>query len=94
MGFIKKLLMKFAAKKAGESLGLVEGTPMGNNKPWYKSKAVWNGILVVVFGMYDLVGANLAPTFEWTLPQIPAWVFTFLGAMGIYTRVVAEKKIG
>jgi hypothetical protein len=94
MGFIKKLLLRLAAGSAVKSLGLVEGTPMENKKPWYVSKTVWSGILTVLIGAYDLIGANLAPTFGWTLPQVPAWIFTVLGALGIYGRVSAEKKIG
>ena len=94
MGFIKKFFMKIAVKSAAKSMGLVEGTPMENNKPWYKSKTVWSGMLAVLFGLYDLVGVNLAPTMGWTLPQIPAWIFTILGVTGIYSRVTADKKIG
>lgn len=84
-----KLAGKFLAKK----LDLKEGT-VEDSKKWYQSKAVLAGLATALFGTYELVKTNVAPNFGWTLPDIPSWVFTLLGAMGIWGRVTAEKKIG
>jgi hypothetical protein len=90
---LKNFILKFAGRKAARELDLKEG-PVENKKKWYQSKSILNGILIALFGSYELARANVAPHFGWTLPEVPGWVYTFLGAMGIYSRVVAEKKIG
>lgn len=56
-------------------------------KPWYVSKGVWTGIVTGVLGVY----ATLALQFHW--PAVPDWIFTILGAMGIYSRVNATTTI-
>ena len=66
---------------------------MSDSKKWYLSKTIWCSIITVLFGMYDLVGVNVAPIFDFTLPLIPAWVFTILGVLVGYSRVVAKKVI-
>ena len=90
---VKDWLVVQVAKIAGKNLKLEEG-PMSNSKAWYKSKGVLTGITVVVFGVYDIVRANLAPQVGWNLPEVPPIVFTILGALGIYARSVATKTVG
>lgn len=90
---VKDWLVVQIAKVAGRNLKLEEG-PMTDSKAWYKSKGVINGILIVAFGVYDLLRANLAPQVGWNLPEIPPIVFTILGALGIYARATATKVIG
>ena len=89
MKFFWDMMGKIASKK----LGLKDGS-MEDKKKWYQSKNVWTGVCVVLFGAYEAVEKNLAPQFGWTLPQVPPIVYTILGAMGIYTRVSADKNIG
>jgi len=89
---VQEWLLKLAAKKAAKKLKLEDG-PMTDGKKWWKSKTVISGILVVLFGAYDLARANLAPTVGWTLPEIPGLVFTILGVLGVYGRVSADKII-
>lgn len=62
---------------------------MDDTKPWYKSKTVWAGVVAVLIGLYNSIGANLH-----TLPVIPDWVFALLGAVGVYGRATADTKIG
>jgi hypothetical protein len=90
---IKELLAKIIGKKISEKLDLTEGTPMENGKPWYKSKSVLTGIVTVIVGTYEAVAISLAPQMGWSLPAIPPLIFTLLGALGIYTRVVANTTI-
>lgn len=92
MNWIKNLLAKFAGKSVAKKLDLKEGNMSEgvNAKPWYKSKSVWNGIVVVLVGLYEGVKMNINPA----LPEIPGWLLTFLGAAGIYSRVVATQAIG
>lgn len=93
MGKIKEWIIKLVAANAAKKLKLVEGTPMENKKSWYQSKNVWNGIITVIVGAYEMVAVSLAPQFGWTIPPIPPIIFTILGALGIYTRVTATKQI-
>lgn len=90
--WIPDFVLKLIGREVAKKLDLKEGNM--ETKKWYKSKTVISAIVTVLIGAYDLVGANLAPQFGWTLPQIPAWIFTILGAIGIYGRVTAETKIG
>ena len=90
--WLKNLIVKKAAKEVSEKLDLKEG-PMEEGKPWYKSKGVITGITAVLLGTYEMVRLNLAPQFGWHVPEIPPVIFTFLGAVGVYSRVTADKVI-
>lgn len=87
--WVLRLVAKFASKK----LGLTEGN-VEDKKKWYQSKSILNAIVVFLVGVYALAQTTLAPQFGWALPNIPEWIFTILGAIGIYSRVVADKSIG
>jgi len=63
-------------------------------KKWYESKTIWSGIIAILIAVYNTVRPLLAQYFGVYLPEIPDWVYTILGALGIYGRVVADKKIG
>ena len=91
-GWIKNLIVKKAANEVSKKLDLKDG-PMEEGKKWYQSKGVITGITAVVLGVYEMVRLNLAPQFGWHVPEIPPVVFTFLGALGIYSRVTADKII-
>lgn len=58
-------------------------------KPWYQSKAIWAGILAVVFAAYNAFRANLGPA----LPPVPEFVYGLLGAFGIYGRASATTVV-
>lgn len=90
---IRELIAKLAAKYLGKKIGLQEGTAM-DSKKWYQSKGVWTGIVTVIVGAYETTKVALAPQFGWTLPDIPPLAYTILGALGIYSRAVANTKIG
>ena len=89
---IPGFILRMAGRWIATELKLKEGKDM-DKKKWYQSKTVWSGILAVLVGTYNLVATNVAPTLDFTLPAIPDWIFTILGAMGIYGRVSADKKI-
>jgi len=66
-----------------------------DSKPWYKSKAVIAGVIIVFVNLWDnalvpMVGQYL----HVTLPFIPVWVYSMLAALGIYGRVKADSRIG
>jgi hypothetical protein len=90
---LKNLILKIIGKKFANSLELVEGRPMENGKPWYKSKGVLTGIVTVIIGTYEGVRLSLAPQMGWSLPDIPPFAYTILGALGIYSRVVASATV-
>ena len=85
MSFIHKWLLNIIAKKIGKEVG---DKMEDNSKQWYKSKNVWNSIVVGVIGVYEVMD----PAQGW--PAIPAWILTLLAASGIYTRITATKTIG
>ena len=93
MGFIKNTFAKLVGKMIGRRLGLKEDSEMNGSKKWWKSKNVWTGIITVLIGAYASVDASLAPQLGFDLPTIPEWLFVLLGAIGIYTRNIATKKI-
>lgn len=80
--FIAALIGKFLARKMK-----LKETPMDDKKKWYQSKGVWAGVVTVLVGTY----ASAATQFG--LPAIPDWIFTLLGAAGLYSRVVAKTEI-
>lgn len=80
-------LLKLLGRRIAAKLNLQEGT-LDNTKPWYQSKTIWAGVIAALVGVYNSVAAVKA------LPAIPDWVFSLLGAIGIYSRVTADTKIG
>lgn len=90
--WIKNLFVKKAANEISKKLDLKEG-PMEDGKKWYQSKGVITGITAVLLGTYEMIRVNLAPQLGWHVPEIPPILFTFLGALGIYSRVTADKII-
>lgn len=76
-------------KKLSKVLNLKEGNMAEEEKkPWYKSKGVLTGVVTVLIAAYN------AAVGQFSIPAIPEWVYVLLGALGIYSRVVADKKIG
>ena len=64
-------------------------------KPWFKSKAVWAGIITVCVTVWDnaLVPA-CAEHLNIIIPHIPTWIYGLLGTLGVYGRVKADSPIG
>jgi hypothetical protein len=58
-------------------------------KPWYLSKGVWTGIGGVLVSLYLAVKLFLVPT----LPDIPEFVLTLLGSLGITFLRTAKTTI-
>ena len=86
-------LLKLIGKKVSDKIGLQEGT-MEDTKKWWTSKGVWTGVVTFLLGAYSLVSVTVMPALgKPPLPPIPDWVLTLLGAMGVYSRVIAEKTI-
>lgn len=83
---VPDFILRFVGRQVASKLDLKEGY-MEDTKKWYQSKNIWTGIVTALVGVY----LSLAPQFHW--PAIPEWIFTILGAVGIYTRVTAETKI-
>jgi len=89
---IKTIVAGFFGRWLSKKANLQEGG-MNETKKWYQSKGVWTGIVATIVGLYGLVDSHLAPALGFNLPDIPSLVFTVLGAMGIYSRTSATKKI-
>ena len=65
----------------------------GTTKKWWQSKTIWSGIITIVITVYNTVRPLLLENFGVNLPEIPSWIYTILGAIGIYGRVTANKGI-
>lgn len=54
-----------------------------NDKPWYQSKTIWSAILIVVAGLLQAFGVDIAgnPEVTQTVYQI---LYTLAGAFGLY----------
>lgn len=89
---IKNLIAKIIGWRIAASLKLKENQTM-ETKKWYQSKTILSDIVTVLVSIYTLVGTSLGPDFGWHLPSIPAWVFTILGAIGIYGRKTATTTV-
>jgi len=93
MSMLSNLIAKLAGKFVAGKLNLKEGNQM-DTKKWWQSKTIWTGVVTFLLGAYSLFQASIGPSIGVVLPVIPEWVFTLLGAIGIYSRVVADTKIG
>lgn len=91
---LKNLIAKITGKAIAKKLDLKETKDMDNKKQWWKSKAVLTGIVTIIIGAYETARISVAPQMGWNLPEIPPVVYTLLGGIGIYSRVVATKQIG
>ena len=85
-------IVSLIGKQAEKKIGWTEGPMQGETK-WFKSKGVWTGIVTVLVGAYETSRVVLAPQIGWNLPDIPPVVYTLLGALGLYARVVAAGTI-
>jgi len=60
-------------------------------KKWYQSKAVWGGIIATALGILQLIDQNFGTHLANT--QIVSVIISLAGALGIYGRVKADKRI-
>lgn len=91
--WIPNFVLKILGHTVADKLKLEDG-PM-DTKKWWQSKGVWTGVVTFLIGAYSLVSVTIMPAIgHGPLPAIPEWVFTLLGAIGVYSRVVADKTIG
>lgn len=89
---LENVMIRLAGRYMKRKIGITEDKMEGNKK-WWKSKGILTAITVVLVSIYEIVDAQLGPAIGFNLPDIPAVVFTLLGALGIYTRKIATKKI-
>jgi hypothetical protein len=86
--WIPDFILKFFGHKVADKLDLQEDAKMDETKKWYQSKTIWAGIAAVLLSAYGTAAVKFG------LPAVPEWVYTLLGAIGIYSRVTADAKIG
>lgn len=84
---IPDFLLKIIGRRVGDKINLQENSTM-ETKPWYQSKSIWTAVIGALIGLYNAIGAVK------NLPPVPDWIFTILGAIGIYTRSTVTTKIG
>lgn len=80
--WIKNLIAKIIGKRLKKEVDKME-----DSKKWYTSKTIWAGIVAILIAAYNTGSSS----FGW--PPVPDWVFTLLGAIGIYGRKTAETTI-
>lgn len=86
--WVPDFILKIFGHKIADKLDLKENSQMDDTKPWYQSKGIWAGVVAALVGLYNAIGAVKH------LPPIPDWIFTVLGAIGVYSRATADSKIG
>lgn len=84
--WIPDFILKMFGREIASKLNLQEGV-MPTTKSWYLSKGVWTGVVTALMGLY----LALAPQFN--LPHVPDWIFTILGAAGVYARSTATTTL-
>jgi hypothetical protein len=93
---IPQWLINIVAKKAGEEI--FKEDSMDGSKKWYQSKTNIAAIVGFLFSLYQIFAMLVAPIFGITLPPIPEWAITAIGAVVgpviIYGRNTATKTIG
>lgn len=55
-----------------------------------KNKGTISHVVALLLGIYSLLPSTIAPDFHLTIPTIPAWLLTFLGALGVYHNTTAD----
>jgi hypothetical protein len=85
--WIPDFLVKMFGRKLEDKLDLQEDSKMDDTKKWYQSKGIWTSVVSGLIGIYQAVSV-IHP-----LPPIPPFVFTLLGAMGLYALRTADKTI-
>lgn len=67
--------------------------PVLNDKPWYRSKTIWSAVLILITGILQAAGVDLAanPAAVETVYQV---IYTIAGAFGLYgLRDAISKRI-
>lgn len=63
------------------------------DKPWYRSKTMWSAVLIVVTGLLQAAGVDLAdkPVMAETIYQV---IYTVAGGLGLYglRAAIADKS--
>lgn len=90
MKWIPDWFWKLLGKKVASDLHLED--KMDDTKKWYQSKGVWAGLVTILTGILAFADQYFG-THITTSPYY-ATAITFLGAMGLYSRVTADTKIG
>lgn len=93
---IKNLLARLFGTYLEGKADLYDGTP-SEGKPWYKSKTILGGIVIVLRGLYEGASAIMVQAGKPPLPSIPpvvdALLGTVLGAAVIKGRTDANQPI-
>ncbi len=82
----ENVIAKIAGKWIAKKTNLQEG-PM-DTKQWYESKTIWTAVIGALVGIYGAI-SSVHP-----LPPIPSWIYSLLGAAGLYGLRTADTKIG
>ncbi len=82
---IPNFIIRFFGKKMASELNLQEENL--ETKKWYQSKTLWTALVAALLGVYGAIGTVTH------LPGIPEWIYTLLGALGLYGLRTAEKPI-
>jgi len=83
---IPDFLLKIVGRRIGDKIKLQENSTM-ENKKWFQSKTVWTAVVGGLLSIYTAIG-TIHP-----LPVIPEWIYTLLGAIGLYGLRTADSKI-
>lgn len=69
------------------------GKYIGGRMDWInKNKGTISHIISLLLGIYSLLPLTIAPDFHFSVPAVPAWLLTFLGALGVYHNVTDSQS--
>ena len=93
---MKNWLVKKMAEYLEKKAELYEGTPK-HGQPWFKSKTIWSGLVVLLRSFYEGATILLEQAQVVNLPPIPpildAFLLGLLGAGSVKGRIDANKPI-
>jgi len=62
-------------------------TRLVGSKNWYTSKRIWNGVAIVLIGAYESAAVYFG------FPNIPPFIYSLLGAVGIVLNKTSTQVI-
>jgi len=80
--------VKIAGNKLQKRWAKMEAETPVDQKKWYQSKTLWTAVVTAILGAVQPVSASLGHPVE-----VPMWVYSFLGAFGLYGLRTGDKTI-
>lgn len=84
---MKNFIAKLVGKYLKNEIKLEDTVDNVETKKWWKSKRIWNGVAIVLIGAYE----SAATYFGY--PNIPPFIYSLLGGLGIVLNKTSTAVI-